>query len=233
MSLLGVLSDAHGNVDAFDRCIQVLRGLGATEFVFIGDSIGYIPSAEVVGRLMALDDRVRCVMGNHEALLLRGEIDEDRDRVYQLTRIGKMLSDSQIRFLAAWPTMLQTKLGRYHVTFVHGSPVDPTYGYVYPDTDLTPFGSPADYFFMGNSHRPFVRWSNDCCFINVGSCGLPRDDGSYGAAATFNDQTGAVEVYRFDIEAANDRLLHQTQALHASVIAVMLRRSKEIYGTHV
>ena len=233
MSLLGVLSDAHGNVEAFDRCLQVLRGLGAREFVFLGDSIGYIPSVEVVDRLMALDGQVRCVMGNHEALLLSGEVDEEHDRIYQLARVRNMLSDAQFNFLAAWPTSLATMLGRYQVTFVHGSPVDPTFGYVYPDTDLAPFGKPSDYVFMGNSHHPFVRWSYDCCFVNVGSCGFPRDDGSCGAAATFNDQTGAVEIYRFDIGSANDRLLHRAQGLHPSVIAVMARRKEDIYGPRV
>ncbi|MBL8344037.1 MAG: metallophosphoesterase family protein [Rubrivivax sp.] len=233
MALVGIMSDAHGNTGAFDRCVQVLQERGARSFVFLGDAVGYIPSAEVVRRLQDMGGRVRCIRGNHEALLLNGDLEAERDRVYQLAALRPLLTDEEIGFLASWPPFLHAKMGRFNVAFVHGSPSDPTYGYVYPDTDLGPFGTPADFLFMGNSHHPFVRRSNDCCFVNVGSCGLPRDHGSLGAAATFDDDSGAVEVYRFDIEAANGRAMRGPPALHPSVVAVMSRRKDEIYGTRV
>lgn len=213
--------------------MQVIRERGAREFVFLGDAIGYIPSAKVVRRLKALGGRIHCVLGNHEAMLMHEDIDEDRDRVYQLARVRRLLSEADMGFLASWAPSLEMNVGRFRVAFVHGSPNDPTYGYVYPDTDLNPFGKPADYLFMGNSHYPFVRRSNDCCFVNVGSCGLPRDHGSFGAAALFDDQSGAVEVCRFDIEAANNKLVRDIPGIHSSVIAVMSRRKHDFYGTRV
>lgn len=232
MSLLGIISDAHGNLEAFDRCVNVLQRLGAREFVFLGDAVGYVPSVEVVRRLRSMGVRVRCIRGNHEALLMQGELEQERDQVYQLSNTKAALSSQELEFLNAWPVSLQVTVGHFRVQFVHGNPADPTFGYVYPDTDLAPFGSPADYVFMGNSHHPFVRRSNGCCFVNVGSCGLPRDDGALGAAATFDRESGEVEVYRFDIGTANERAI-RSFALHPSVVAVMARRNEGAYGTRV
>ena len=231
MGLVGVLSDAHGNIEAFDAGVGLLRRLGAREFFFLGDAVGYIPSADVVRRLMEMGGTVRCVLGNHEAMLLAGNPDPERDVVYQLERTRDMLSPREIGFIESWPASIDAALGRFRTRFVHGSPAEPTYGYVYPDTDLAPFGRPADYVFLGNSHHPFVRWSDDCCFVNPGSCGLPRDDGSSGSVALFDTEAGTVVVHRYSIELANEKLLRDLPGLHPSVVAVMSRRKDTIHGT--
>lgn len=227
---LGILSDAHGNIDAFDKAIALLQGLGAKRYVFLGDAVGYVPSPKVVQRLMAMQRDTLCILGNHEAMLLNGAIDEERDRVYQLEKVRSQLSEEELEFIRGWPRSMTVNIGGHDVLFIHGSPADPTFGYVYPDTDLTPFGKPADYVFLGNSHYPFVRWSANCCFVNPGSCGLPRDDGCLGAAALFDPESGSVTVHRFDIAAATAKLVDDNANLHPSVISLWSRRSANIYG---
>lgn len=233
MSLLGALSDAHGNVGAFDVAIAVLRARGAQDFLFLGDAVGYIPSADVVHRLVAMGPRVRCIRGNHEAYLLSGNVGDARDRVYQLARTKQLLSAADLRYIESWPASLELRSGKFALQLVHGSPSDPTHGYVYPDTDLSGFDSEADFVFMGNSHHPFVRRSGSCSYVNVGSCGLPRDHGALGAAALFDDQDGSVEVLRFDIEAAHVKVLRDISGIDDSVREVMLRRKDVFYGTRV
>jgi predicted phosphodiesterase len=111
--------------------------------------------------------------------------------------------------------------------FVHGSPSEPTYGYVYPDSDLSVFTTAADIVFMGHSHYPFIRKFEKTTYINVGSCGLPRDDGRYGAAALFNPNTGEIKIVRFDIRDLTVQSFAESPVVHAAVKDLFDRRQKK------
>jgi predicted phosphodiesterase len=107
--------------------------------------------------------------------------------------------------------------------FVHGSPSDPTYGYVYPDTDLSSFaGFEADVIFMGHTHRPFVRRNGDYLFVNVGSCGLPRDGDPRGSVCLFDTHSRSAEILRFDISQSSEAALSRYR-MHDSVAAALKR----------
>lgn len=226
--MIGVLSDAHGNGPAFQLTLELLRKRGASRFVFLGDAVGYIPSVEVVRSLRSLGQEVHCIRGNHEDMLLRGET--PHDEVYKLRAVASQLAQEEVEFVRSWPTSLRETAERRSLLFVHGSPADPTFGYVYPDTDLTNFASPAEFIFMGHTHRPFVRAHGGTCYVNVGSCGLPRDDGRFGSAAIFDPATEAVHILRFDISEATRSILASEQGVHPNVVAVFERRQKDIIG---
>ena len=113
--------------------------------------------------------------------------------------------------------------------FVHGSPSDPTWGYVYPDTPLEEFDDvTADVVFMGHTHRPFVRISGATTFVNVGSCGMPRDGDPRGAAALFDTTSGEATILRFDIAEPSRRALAAHASLHETVVSVLRRLSGEL-----
>jgi len=226
--MLGVLSDAHGNVAGFDLAIAVLRGLGATEFIFLGDAVGYIPGIAVVERLAEGHRDFRCILGNHEEMLISGEISPQKDRVYQLSRVRREISAANLKALAQWPRSLELDFAAGRCLFVHGSPNEPTNGYVYPDTELSVFNVSADYVFMGHSHRPFIRRHGGVVYVNVGSCGLPRDDGRYGAAALFDESSGRVHIVRFNIENSFNSLV--LDEVHSSVQSLFNRRDDNFFG---
>ena len=114
---------------------------------------------------------------------------------------------------------------------VHGSPNDYTYGRVYPDSDLSIFDcNQYNYIFMGNTHRPFIRNHNNVNFINVGSCGLPRDHGHYGSAAIFDPNLGKCEIIRFDIQTIITEIEAKYPDIHQSVKNLFKRKSDSIYG---
>lgn len=230
METIGILSDAHGNYGAFELALDILQKEGAEHYYFLGDAVGYIPSIKVVQHLMSMGNLVTCVRGNHEAMLLSKTLDPKRDTIYRLADTRRLMTIEQLQFVEHWPSSRTIHLGESEALMVHGSPTDPTNGYVYPDTDLTPFGSPADYVFMGHSHHPFIRNVNNCCYVNIGSCGLPRDDGRYGAAALFHLSSKKVEVIRFDITGATRNVLQNFPDLHPSVLSVLSRRKEDIYG---
>src|SRR5690348_6939565 len=62
----GFLSDAHGNVEGFEAALSVLDRVGVDELYYLGDAVGYLPGAAVVGSLRR--SGARAIMGNHEAM---------------------------------------------------------------------------------------------------------------------------------------------------------------------
>jgi predicted phosphodiesterase len=221
--LIGIFSDAHGHVGGYDLAQSLLEKAGASSFYFLGDAIGYIPGTGVVKRLMS-DRNVKVIMGNHEAMMLSGEkLEEKRAAVYQLEAVLAELKPIERAFLESLPTKLCMTHGGLRMLFVHGSPDDPTYGYVYPDTDLKPFRDvDADVVFMGNTHHPFVRMENGRLFVNVGSCGLPRDQDPRGCACLFDTERQEARMMRYSISSESRSLL-ATDGI-AEPVAAYLRR---------
>lgn len=227
---LGLIADAHGNDEAFSLGIKILKDFGAKHFYFLGDAIGYIPSTSVLDSLERLGDDVSCILGNHEAMLLGGVSDDVREEVYLIDAVRSKIRTAHMEMIISWPTLIHKVIDGQDVLFVHGSPEDPTYGYVYPDTDLTGLGLASDWVFMANTHRPFIRKAEGTNFVNIGSCGLPRDDGRYGSVALFDTVTQNVRIFRFNISYCSSLLLERYSSVHSSVEALYQRRCEHIYG---
>lgn len=228
--LIGIVSDAHGNGPVFRRMTQLLFELGAQRLIFLGDAVGYVPSLDVVQQLQALDTRVACMLGNHERMLLEPVEPARSDSVYRLNEVRAQLSNGQRSFLLGWPTMLSETLACGRVLFVHGSPHDCLNGYVYPDTPLEPLQGPHAFVFMGHTHRAFIRSCAGTTFVNVGSCGLPRDDGRYASAALFDSQSGGVRIVRLDLASFAMEHFLCSHAVHASVRELFRRRQLNLIG---
>jgi putative phosphoesterase len=227
---IGIISDAHGNVHAFNRGINLLTKLGADEIIFLGDAIGYIPSVKVLQSLMALENLKICLRGNHEDMLINDLYSIKNDEVYQISRTKSLLTEKMVRFISEWPSTFNINLSIGSALFVHGSPSDPIYGYVYPDTNLSSYAPNADYVFMGNSHYPFIRQNNNTTYVNVGSCGLPRDNGKYGAMGLFDSESGRIQILRFPIESGTSKTLSEVTDVHPSVKLVFDRKKLTMVG---
>jgi predicted phosphodiesterase len=222
--ILGLLSDAHGNREAFDQGLAVLREEGAQAVYFLGDAVGYLPGDSVVGAIR--EAGITPIRGNHEAMLLAGP-DPHREGIFRLGETAAAMSPTNRAFLEQWPDRLELHTESGPVLLVHGSPRKPLDDYVYPDTDLQPFDVPGTRaVFMGQTHRPFVRTLGDTVFMNVGSCGLPRDCGHLGSAGLYDDVTAAARVVRFDIREATAAALRRCGPVAPEVLAVFDRRAE-------
>jgi len=230
--VIGILSDAHGNTAAFRAAIDHLRQLGARRFYFLGDAVGYFPTVEVISELERMGTTVSCVLGNHEDLLLKGAMDPEREPLYRHQLIRNRLTWRQAAFIRSWPTHCRHSDGQTELLFVHGSPADFTNEYLYPDSDLSRFVLRERFVFMGHSHYPFIRMVGGTTFVNVGSCGLPRDDGRYGSFATFEPANEEARLYRFDISKSLACLPADSLSLvHPSVLRLFARRAASLAGT--
>lgn len=228
--ILGFISDAHGNVEAFNKGISLLVAEGAERLFFLGDAIGYVPSCAVLNALDSLGEKIFCIRGNHEAMLLDGRVDLARDAVYQLGFLRTDLPQSQLKMISSWPLQHREVFDGLSLLLVHGSPEDPTYGYVYPETNLSGFFPDADWVFMGNTHHPFIREHAGISYVNIGSCGMPRDDGRFGSAALLDTKTGTARILRFDIASETRQMLEEFPIIHPSVRDLYSRRQSAVFG---
>lgn len=225
--ILGILSDAHGNAIALDRCVEALRLANAAEFYFLGDAVGYLPSGDrVLSRLREIG--AKCIRGNHEEMLLGNlPLSPSQDAVYRIALARSRLQLHWIEWIQEWPIERAMSMDGASLLLVHGSPKAPLTGYVYPDSDLTPFdGLPHDVVFIGHTHRPFVRRAGRTTIVNVGSCGLPRDVGNLASCATYDTATNTVEILRIEFDARS--LIDELgDRIEASVAACLQRPATE------
>ncbi|WP_076858904.1 metallophosphoesterase family protein [Bradyrhizobium mercantei] len=218
---LGILSDAHGNVEAFELALNILADAKADAIYFLGDSVGYIPETGVVSALRA--SGIPVVKGNHDDMLVRQAASAERDAIYRHRETFALLSDDERDFVRSWPSQLTVRDERGALLFVHGSPKDPLEGYVYPDSSLSDFAEvDADVVFMGHTHHPFVRRHAEKLFVNVGSCGLPRGSDLRGSVCIFDANERAAKIIRFDISGPCRRILSRYSL--APPVASLLER---------
>lgn len=194
---IGLLSDAHGNPTALAACLQKLEALQVDCIYFLGDAVGYLPGeSEVLGLLRTAS--VYCQKGNHEAMLI-GEIPlpSSKERIYRIGSARARLSTADRGFIASWPEHRVVDVGDRRLLLVHGSPDNHLEGYVYPHANLSNFDKlHYDAVFMGHTHYPFVAHLQGALVVNVGSCGLPRDQGDLLAFAVYDADTDHCEVFR-------------------------------------
>jgi predicted phosphodiesterase len=227
--MIGVLSDAHGNLAGFLKAVALLERLGARRYVFLGDAVGYVPCWGVVDELARRRDSFTFIRGNHEDALLSG-ICTGKDHVYQHGALHKDLTVERAAFLRSWHTSLTLRLPCGDAMLVHGSPTDPQNGYLYPDTPLGDLDIKEPFLFCGHTHRPFVQNNGKTCVVNVGSCGLPRDDGRYGSAALLDDESGDIEIVRYELDPESTAYLSRFDRLHPSVSNLFARRADGYFG---
>lgn len=208
---IGVFSDAHGVIGAFENACAELRAAGATKLVFLGDTIGYVPHLGALHGL--INEGIPSVRGNHEEMFMSGVVPEHNDEIYQLSFVHENISNAERKFIHGLPQKISETTQGVRCLFIHGSPDDPVKGYVYPDTDLqafAPLTEEYDVVFMGNTHRPFFRECNNTLYINVGSCGLPRDGSKHGTACVFDVLNKEVVFVDLDISEAARITLDET-----------------------
>jgi len=196
-----LISDIHSNLEALTAVLDEIRGEGITDIYCLGDVIGYGPNprecVDIIRKLPV------CLLGNHDQAALfdpdgfnpvalqaiywtRGELDTGPG--------GPAAGNRRWDFLGELPRNRVDD----GMTFVHGSPREPTNEYVFPEdvynqrkiTNL--FGRFDRYCFQGHTHIPGVFTAehefitpdecdheyalpNEKAMFNVGSVGQPRD----------------------------------------------------------
>jgi diadenosine tetraphosphatase ApaH/serine/threonine PP2A family protein phosphatase len=200
--MFAIVSDIHGNLEAFTVVLDEIERRGIEHIICLGDVVGYGPNPmECLDLVMS-----RCrasLMGNHDfacfyepynfnsgaesaCFWTRNQFENDPDPV---TRAARW------KFLGNLPVRVRTN----EFVAVHASPRRPVNEYIFPDDIYTNPGKFVSIFerfdrlcFVGHTHVPGVflegpdfyspdeldyrfDLSDEKAIINVGSVGQPRD----------------------------------------------------------
>ncbi len=195
--IIGFISDAHGNYIGLKKCINFLRKKEAEDIVFLGDAVGYFTDPNEAINLL-ITENVTCLLGNHDAMLIgQLDLDSQRDEIYKICETKKNIDKSFFPAISSWLPFRRIEIGPKRIICLHGSPWDPVGGYIYPNSDLANFSSlDCDIVFMGHTHLPFIKKAGNITVVNVGSCGLPRDQGNLLSCALYNTVKDKIEIFR-------------------------------------
>lgn len=151
---VAVLSDIHGNLEAFEAVHTDLLQQGVDRVICLGDNIGYGPNPEeVVCRIRQLG--YESVLGNHEFALMdnRGRRWFNFQAAENNVETEKLLSDKSKDYCRSLPTFIEFE----NAYFVHGYPPASVFRYLDRQSDervAALFDSTlASLFFLGHTHR--------------------------------------------------------------------------------
>lgn len=220
-----IIGDVHANLEALNAVLDDARAQEVTDFICVGDVVGYNASPSECVRIVRDLDAVT-VRGNHDHYCSHDEELDDFQplaaSVIAWTR--RQLSDGDIKWLAALPlSRIQTG-----ITVVHSTMDSPAHwGYVFDvfmaeahfNCQTTPL------CFHGHTHVPMVYEKKretihtEPCdfkpvlgtkyFINVGSVGQPRDGDPRASYVVYDPKNREIKFRRvaYDIETAMQKNL--------------------------
>ena len=195
----GIISDIHGNLEAFQAVLKRLRREGIDQYIFCGDLIGYGPDPQACIDLytqLVEEGLVQGVIGNHDAIVVHPELQAyfNIEALKVLEWTMKKLSAPQMRQVSFLPAVVHS--GNF--TIVHGTPRDPIKEYFVNTLQYHTLYKEWEgkVLFIGHTHIPFYMKGNETkCrihevseekaiilqdkyryVINPGSVGRPRDN---------------------------------------------------------
>ena len=225
MSRTAIISDIHANATALDSVFDDASSQGVTNFVCLGDIVGYGPDpSECVRKIQELN--CITIKGNHDEYVLdEYDLDNFNEEAREaLLWTRSQLSSAQKNWLALLP--YTRRLGRN--SLVHASLDEPeSWQYITNrlDASLLLKEQKSLITFCGHTHRPMVFKytqgaasklegvvveidSSSKYMINVGSVGQPRDGDTRACYVIFDRTARTVEFRRiiYDINRTADRI---------------------------
>jgi putative phosphoesterase len=220
-----IFSDVHGNyvnlVDMYNSTIQ----LKIDKYICLGDLCNYFSDNKSVIDFI-IDKEIKCIIGNHDQMYINDHnLSKEKIKAYNYD-FDLLKSNYHIEFLKSLQDSIIIN-EHSKALLCHGSPNDFINQYIYPDTNLASFKNcEFDIIFCGHTHRQFLRHYDSKIFCNVGSVGLPRDNGSLMGFVTYDSEEGTITLYRKLID--KHRLLQMYQKSVPREVLLMLSRKESI-----
>ncbi len=225
---IAVISDIHGNMDAFTQVLADIDKAGVDTIICLGDNIGYGPEPEqVVAQILAR--KIPSVMGNHEwAIADRAHLNWFNPVAkISLGKTRQMLSEASIEFLCG----LNRSLVRHKCRFVHGFPPTSVNNYLFQVSDSEIRNVLKESFenicFVGHTHDlEIIGYDGETVYhasfkegittlnknhhyiVNIGSVGQPRDGNNNAKYVIWNNSEYTIELrfVPYDIAAAVEKI---------------------------
>ena len=179
---LGLISDIHGNLYAFEAVLAELEVEEVDQLICLGDVAVGPQGNECLARVRELGCPV--VQGNWDGWFVNGmptPKDAMDDRLIQIGAYwADGLSDDELAFIRSFVPMLDLELeGRTTLCF-HGSPRsnEDQLLATTPDEEVAEMlaGHKADILIGGHTHLHLLRRYERSLLVNAGSVGMPFTD---------------------------------------------------------
>jgi diadenosine tetraphosphatase ApaH/serine/threonine PP2A family protein phosphatase len=225
--MLAIVSDIHGNLEAFSVVLEEITRRGITEIVCLGDVVGYGPNPMECLDLVSQ----RCkttLMGNHDFAVFYEpfNFNSGAEQACFWTR-SQFEADPDVQRRAdRWKFLgnLPARVRNPDFVAVHASPRRPINEYIFPDdiyTSPTKFVSIFERFdklcFVGHTHVPGVflegpdffspdeldykyEITDEKAIVNVGSVGQPRDRDPRSSFVVLNEKTIEFVRLAYDVD---------------------------------
>jgi predicted phosphodiesterase len=192
---IAVISDIHGNMDAFESVLDDIEGQNIETIISLGDNVGYgAEPNQVVEQLIKRN--IPSVMGNHELALSNPNYLNwfNPHAKESLIKTAGMLTADAIRFISG----LKHSISDFGCRFVHGFPPDMVTAYLFQISRLEIIEVmkklQEDICFIGHTHElamlhfdsrnlTKIQFYEGITIVqnkgkhifNIGSVGQPRD----------------------------------------------------------
>ena len=226
---IAVISDIHGNLEAFLEVLADIDQSGVDEIICLGDLIGYGPNPEeVVQKIRAL--QIPTIMGNHERVVSDKRALRWFNRVARksLKKTIQFLSEDSIQYIRELPSSIVS----HGCRFVHGFPPDSVRTYVFQISEEALFDTFIEMkekiCFIGHTHMlKLIRFDGDSVIekplrkgiteidtdqhyiFNIGSVGQPRDASKKAKYVIWDADRKRVELkyIPYDVESVAERII--------------------------
>ena len=225
---ISIISDIHGNLEAFNEVLADIKKIGTDASICLGDMIGYGPDPEeVVSIIRELE--IPTIMGNHELIIVDPKYIEWFNPLAResILKTLPMLSKGSVDYISG----LKTYAIHHGARFVHGVPPDSVITYLFQIEEPV-F---CDIFekmkekicFVGHTHKlEIVSYSGGAVIraplkkgclhlhadkkyiVNVGSVGQPRDTSNDAKYVIWDSTAGTLDVrfISYDIAAVVQKI---------------------------
>jgi len=210
---LAFISDIHGNAIALDAVLSDIKAKNVDKVFVLGDICYRGPEPQrALDLIRALDCEV--IKGNADEWVVRG-VQQEEVPDHVLERMNKerdwivsQLSDESIDYLRELPSQLNLEVEGVKIHAFHATP-NSLFEVVPPSASdeiileklVT---TDADLFIYAHIHKPYIRFINGKCIVNIGSIGLPFD-GLNKASYSI------VEINEGTIQTSNVRVSYDVQ----------------------
>ncbi|NIM10368.1 MAG: hypothetical protein GTO45_00125 [Candidatus Aminicenantes bacterium] len=197
---IGIFSDIHGNLYAFENVYNELKKEGCDLHLFLGDICGYYFQQNEVIDILRDIPHLEALAGNHDIMFLKSLEDKNLMKEYteryglSFELLKGTITPENLDFLQRLPK--EFHLGRYGIAGFHGSPWSFLEEYVYPDSPTQRFDTlDYDIVFLGHTHWTMDIIRERIRIVNPGSVGQPRD-GGWPSYAVYDARSEKLEVKR-------------------------------------
>ena len=226
---IAVISDIHGNLEAFLEVLADIDQSGVDEIICLGDIIGYGPNPEeVVQKVRAL--QIPTIMGNHELAVSNKRALKWFNPVAKMSleKTKEFLSKASIQYFRELPSSIVS----HGCRFVHGFPPDSVKTYLFQISEealLDTFkGIKEKICFIGHTHMlKLIRFDGDSVIekplkkgvtkidadkryiLNIGSIGQPRDGNNNAKYVIWDTDKNRLELkyISYDAESVAERII--------------------------